>query len=373
MMEENLRRAMLLSRGDPTVFVTRPLSLGLLIAAVALIVIVTLPQKSTDALAGTARLKQPTSARARARVPPSSRVMSFDWKNPYPTVRTPVFARNVVATSQPLAAQAGLHVLQRGGNAVGCGDRGRRGADADEPCSNGLGPTTSRSCGIPATQQLHGLNASGVAPAAWTLDHFRASTATIPPAARARLGCGDGARRGRRLVPAAPALRQAALRRRAGAGDRLRRARLRGVGDRCRKSGAGRPACCKRLPGLGRALPAARPRAARRRALHAGRRRAHAAPHRRQGGEAFYRGEIADAIARTRGHRRRDDGGDLASYWDYVQGNGWVGTISMDFPRPLQLHEIPPNGQGIAALICLGILAHRSCAATRSTRPTGTT
>jgi putative tricarboxylic transport membrane protein len=43
MMEENLRRAMLLSRGDATVFFTRPLSLGLLIAAAALIVIVTMP------------------------------------------------------------------------------------------------------------------------------------------------------------------------------------------------------------------------------------------------------------------------------------------------------------------------------------------
>ena len=43
MMEENLRRAMLLSRGDPTVFVTRPISLGLLLVAVALIVIVAAP------------------------------------------------------------------------------------------------------------------------------------------------------------------------------------------------------------------------------------------------------------------------------------------------------------------------------------------
>jgi TctA family transporter len=43
MMEENLRRAMLLSRGDPTTFVTRPLSLALLLMAVALVVIVTLP------------------------------------------------------------------------------------------------------------------------------------------------------------------------------------------------------------------------------------------------------------------------------------------------------------------------------------------
>ncbi len=43
MMEENLRRAMLLSRGDPTTFVTSPLSLGLLLAALALLVIATLP------------------------------------------------------------------------------------------------------------------------------------------------------------------------------------------------------------------------------------------------------------------------------------------------------------------------------------------
>ena len=43
MMEENMRRAMLLSRGDPTVFFTRPLSLGLLVAAALLIVIVALP------------------------------------------------------------------------------------------------------------------------------------------------------------------------------------------------------------------------------------------------------------------------------------------------------------------------------------------
>ena len=34
--------------------------------------------------------------------------MAFNWHNPYPTVRSPLFARNVVATSQPLAVQAGL-------------------------------------------------------------------------------------------------------------------------------------------------------------------------------------------------------------------------------------------------------------------------
>jgi TctA family transporter len=43
MMEENLRRALLLSRGDWSVFVTRPLSAGLLAAAVLMVIIVLLP------------------------------------------------------------------------------------------------------------------------------------------------------------------------------------------------------------------------------------------------------------------------------------------------------------------------------------------
>jgi putative tricarboxylic transport membrane protein len=43
MMEENLRRAMLLSRGDPTTFFTRPISLGLMIAAAGLLVLIMLP------------------------------------------------------------------------------------------------------------------------------------------------------------------------------------------------------------------------------------------------------------------------------------------------------------------------------------------
>ena len=43
LMEENLRRAMRISGGDPMIFVQRPISLGLLIAAVLLLVIVALP------------------------------------------------------------------------------------------------------------------------------------------------------------------------------------------------------------------------------------------------------------------------------------------------------------------------------------------
>ena len=43
LMEENLRRAMLLARGDPTVFVTRPISAGLIFASVVVLVLLALP------------------------------------------------------------------------------------------------------------------------------------------------------------------------------------------------------------------------------------------------------------------------------------------------------------------------------------------
>ena len=43
MLEENLRRALVISRGDPSVFVTRPLSLGFIIATVLILVLVAAP------------------------------------------------------------------------------------------------------------------------------------------------------------------------------------------------------------------------------------------------------------------------------------------------------------------------------------------
>jgi len=43
LMEENLRRALLISRGDPTVFFTRPISLGFMIATALIVVIMVLP------------------------------------------------------------------------------------------------------------------------------------------------------------------------------------------------------------------------------------------------------------------------------------------------------------------------------------------
>src|SRR4030095_15413560 len=99
--------------------------------------------------------------------------MNFDWHNPYPSVRTPVFARNLVATSQPLAAQAGLRMLQAGGNAVDAAVAAAAVITMTEPCSNGLGADNFAIVWDPSTRQLLGLNSSGTAPADWSLDSFR--------------------------------------------------------------------------------------------------------------------------------------------------------------------------------------------------------
>src|SRR5260221_4806481 len=70
-------------------------------------------------------------------------------------------------------------------------------------------------------------------------------------------------------------------------------------------------------------------------------------------GEAFYRGELAERIEayakKTGGAMTRAD---LAAHT-----NDWVGTISQDY-RGLAVHEIPPNGQGIVCLMALGILSN---------------
>jgi gamma-glutamyltranspeptidase / glutathione hydrolase len=95
---------------------------------------------------------------------------SFDFTASYPSARLPVFARNVVSTSHPLAAQAGLRMLQQGGNAVDAAIATAACMTIVEPCSNGLG--SDAFCILWDGQRLHGLNASGPAPAAWTREHF---------------------------------------------------------------------------------------------------------------------------------------------------------------------------------------------------------
>ena len=70
----------------------------------------------------------------------------FNWHNPYPTTRIPVFARNVVSTSHPLAAQAGLRMLWKGGNAVDAALAAAAAITVVGPC-RAPAAMRSRSCG----------------------------------------------------------------------------------------------------------------------------------------------------------------------------------------------------------------------------------
>ena len=95
---------------------------------------------------------------------------NFSYDFPYSSQRMPVMAKNIVATSQPLAAQAGLSMLQQGGNAVDAAIAAAITLTVVEPTSNGIG-----SDGFAILwdgKQLHGLNASGRSPAKWTPEHF---------------------------------------------------------------------------------------------------------------------------------------------------------------------------------------------------------
>jgi gamma-glutamyltranspeptidase/glutathione hydrolase len=63
----------------------------------------------------------------------------FSWNLPYPSRRSPILARNVVATSQPLAAQAGLQMLLKGGNAADAALAAAIALTVVEPVMNGIG------------------------------------------------------------------------------------------------------------------------------------------------------------------------------------------------------------------------------------------
>ena len=277
--------------------------------------------------------------------------MTFNFNAPYTSTRLPLFARNVVSTSHPLAAQAGLRMMLKGGNAVDAAVAAAATLTLTEPVSNGLG--SDAFCILWDGQQMHGLNASGRAPQTWTPEYFKRKygvdvatppkrgmdSVTVPGAVSSWVALSE--RFGK--LPFADLLEPAI--------EIAERGYLLPVVVQ-QKWAAATPEL-QSLPGFAESfLPWGRaPNVGELFQFKAAARGLRAIAETK--GQAFYGGEIAQAIERF----STQHGGSLTAqdFADYRPE--WVTPIAQNY-RGYTLHEIPPNGQGIAALIALGILEH---------------
>lgn len=92
---------------------------------------------------------------------------------PYPSQRNTMFAKNgMIATSQPLASQVGLDILKKGGNAIDAAIATAAALTVVEPTSNGIGGDAFAL--VWTNCKLHGLNASGPAPEAISVEAVKA-------------------------------------------------------------------------------------------------------------------------------------------------------------------------------------------------------
>ncbi|MGR0278340.1 gamma-glutamyltransferase family protein [Marinomonas dokdonensis] len=92
---------------------------------------------------------------------------------PFTSQRNAVYSTNgMVATSQPLAAQAGLNILQKGGNAIDAAIAVAAALTVVEPTSNGIGGDAFALVWM--KDKLHGLNANGMSPASISIDALKA-------------------------------------------------------------------------------------------------------------------------------------------------------------------------------------------------------
>ena len=274
-------------------------------------------------------------------------VPPFSFATPYASQRMPVMAKNIVATSQPLAAQAGISMLQQGGNAVDAAIAAAITLTVVEPTSNGIGSDGFSI--IWDGKELHGLNASGQSPAAWTPEYFAKKypgqsampergidTVTIPGAVSQWVALSQKFGKLPFAALFAPAIGYA------------RHGHL--VSPITATSWA-RQADMIIEPDFQRDFTAKGV------APVAGEKWTFAAQATTlediaaTGGDSFYRGALAQKMV---AHSQALGGAHTLE--DFAQHRAdWVGTIQQDY-RDVRLHEIPPNGQGLAALICLGIL-----------------
>ena len=268
----------------------------------------------------------------------------FAWNNPYAWPRRPLLSANVVSTSQPLAAQAGLQMLAAGGNAIDAILATAITLTLVEPVSNGIGSDAYAI--VWDGKKLHGLNASGRSPAAWSLDTFQKhgrvpergwDSVSVP-------GCVSAwaemhAKWGK--LPFSRLFEKAI--------EYGRKGFL--VSPTIAGQWANQVPILKNQPGFADAfLPDGNPP----RAGERFRWKKHADALEKIAstkGKAFYRGVLAEKIeAHAKKHGGAMRASDLAAH-----RSDWVKPLQMDY-RGYTLHEIPPNGQGIVALMALGML-----------------
>ena len=267
---------------------------------------------------------------------------------PYPSGRRVVFGqRGAVATSQSLATLAGMEMFWAGGNAVDAAIATAIALTVVEPTSNGIG---GDAFALVWDGKLHGLNASGKSPQALTFEHFNDVkapslgwlTVTVPGAVSAWRTLWErwGKLPFEQLF--APAIRYAEA----------------GFPVSPVTAAAWKHAEARYLPlnapeydpfkavffPQGRAPKAGEVWAS---PQHGKTLRAIA----ESNGESFYRGKLAEAIAKF----AADTGGLLTASDLAVHEPLWVEPISTQY-RQLRVWEIPPNTQGIAALMALNIL-----------------
>jgi len=111
--------------------------------------------------------------------------------------RSEVIAKNgMVATSHPLASQVGIDILKKGGNAIDAAIAANAALGLMEPTGNGIGGDLFAIVWIEKEKKLYGLNASGRSPENLTLEYFKENDfKTIPPYGPLPVsvpGCVDG-------------------------------------------------------------------------------------------------------------------------------------------------------------------------------------
>jgi len=263
--------------------------------------------------------------------------------------RSVVYARHgMVAAAHPLAVEIGLDVLKAGGNAVDAAIATNAALTLLEPCSSGMGGDLFAMVWDPKTEKLYGLNASGRSPAALTREMVPAEDdGTIPvysPWAWSVPGCVDGwyelhekfgstpmatlfrptidaARKGTpvpQVIAAAWARAARVFRNKPGFAEVFL------PDDRAPKEGEifANPALARTLETLSEG-----------------------------GRDAFYRRSISRIFDRY----SKENGGLLRQADFENHHSEWVDPISTTY-RGTTVWELPPNGQGLAALQMLNIL-----------------